>query len=142
MLQKIKPYLAACTIWLLFLLVESCQKNNPVIAPVNKQKAKAAVAAACSDVLFTYNGVDITYQIKIGGSTYEMRSDGLYDITGGGIRHSSTNSGSKIQGLCFTNKTMTKFFPDTDPDRRYKLKVAIHSIIIRSSAKGKVVSFK
>src|SRR5205814_9770539 len=85
---------------------------------------------------------NVNYQIKIGGSTYEMRSDGLYDITGGGIRHSSTNSGSKIQGLCFTNKTMTKFFPDTDPNRRYKLKVAIHSIIIRSSAKGKVVSFK
>lgn len=80
------------------------------------------------------------YQLKIGTTTYEMRSDGLYDISGGG--QSMAVPMSTLDD-CFTNRHKKTFIPHaTNPDRKFKLKVAIHYFLIRSAAKGKVVSFK
>lgn len=76
------------------------------------------------------------YLLKIGTTTYQMTADGL--IEGSGLPLDRPIGIMSIG--CFTNKREKKDFPSGD--RKYRLKVAIHSILIRSSVKGKVVSLK
>jgi hypothetical protein len=74
-----------------------------------------------------------SYRLKIGSTTYQMTQDGLVNVSSMAIQ-------SVAADACITNKRRTQNF--YDGDRAYKLKVAIHSILVRSSVKGKVVSFK
>lgn len=84
---------------------------------------------------------NIANSFKIGSNIYELRSDGLY-INGvpqtGVIEQMSFDA---FADPCFSGKKTSFYYPP-GTTKRYKLKAAIHSIGIRSSAKGKIVSYK
>jgi hypothetical protein len=147
------------------------------------------------DVDFTFDDAENTifndsYQFKISDDTYEMRTDGLYNLSNGALtifrQYSnslmtylpkyaipgtglfptaylspdgsdySTNSAVDVtlmdeilnddnfditNDICVTNVRHKGTYPYGN-DRRFELKVAVHHFLVRSSAKGKVVSFK
>lgn len=72
------------------------------------------------------------YQLKVGNTVYAMTSD-LETSSSGGI--------SPMMIGCISNKRRTKDVTAPDGSRKFKLKVALNSIWVRSSAKGKVVSY-
>lgn len=79
------------------------------------------------------------YQLKIGTALYQMKTDGLYNITGGPV---ASGNATTLADACFSNHHNKKRFTTSDGSKMFKLKVAINSWLVRSGAKGKVVSFK
>jgi hypothetical protein len=81
-----------------------------------------------------------SYSFKVAGDTYELKSDGLYI---NGVFQPATAMEPPTTGkpLCYAGRTQ-RFDEPAGLGKRYKLEVAVHSIGFRSSAKGKVVSFK
>ena len=80
------------------------------------------------NTLFNYQ-----YRVKIDSSIYEMKEDGLFNI--------ATNTYLKMSDGCLTVKrNFTEYEHSTN--LLFRVKVAINTIGFRSSAKGKVVSFK
>jgi hypothetical protein len=73
------------------------------------------------------------YLIKIGGTVYEMKTDGLYDVLTG-------SQAKQLSDDCFSNHHASNSY--IVGDRKFKIKAAINSWLIRSGAKGKVVAFK
>jgi hypothetical protein len=78
----------------------------------------------------------------VGTSVYEIKEDGLYinGVLAGGSVERTAGGAQTMRPLCFGGKNTAFFYPESY--RRFKLKVAVHSIWFRSSAKGKVVSYK
>jgi hypothetical protein len=86
------------------------------------------------------------YKVKIGCDVYELREDGLYNISGtgskGGIKNQTNINGRTTDGSCFSNRRNSDFqFVSLPQDERVKKKVAIHSFFVRSSVKSKVVYY-
>lgn len=80
-----------------------------------------------------------SYSFKVGSSLYELRSEGLYV---NGILQDDGGASMSFGTVCKSNKKR-KAFPTFDNDtRRFKIKVAIHSIAVRSGVHGKVVHYK
>lgn len=77
--------------------------------------------------------MNLNNQFKIGTEIYTLREDGMYVSSG------SPQEAKQLGPMCFTNRRKRKEFPGADPSERYILKVAIHSLIFKASAKGKVV---
>lgn len=80
------------------------------------------------------------YSFKIGTDVYQLKTDGIYV---NGIIQDASNArmGGTTAIDCFGKRKSAYDYPP-GTNKRYKLKVAVHSIIVRSEAKGKVVSFK
>lgn len=82
------------------------------------------------------------YSFKIGASVYQFRTDGFYKD---GVLQAGTES-NKIMSpagpTCKSNKKRNAFAEYENGTRRFKLKVAINSWLIRSGVKGKVVHYK
>ena len=79
-----------------------------------------------------------SYSFKIGSDVYQLRSDGIYI---NGVNQDQNARTTAASALCFSRRRHTFDYPP-GTNRRYKVKVAVHSIVIRGEAKGKVVSFK
>ncbi|HEV8083708.1 MAG TPA: hypothetical protein VGP55_10920 [Chitinophagaceae bacterium] len=74
------------------------------------------------------------YQLQISNDTYQMTDNGLVLVGGG-------NASPLTSSPCFTNRR--KWSPRIiAANRAFQVKAAIHFTLIRSSAKGKVVSYK
>jgi len=95
---------------------------------------------------FTFDDAENTVfnnqnKFKIGTNIYELKVDGLYIngvFQGDGGSQFVTNAANP----CISGRRHNFYSEVQVPNRKYKLKVAVHSIGIRSSAKGKVVSLK
>lgn len=73
------------------------------------------------------------YSFKIGQDVYQLRADGIY------LNGVSQDQNARISSPdCFSRKKIGPWDYPGD-GKRYRLKVAVHTIIIRGSAKGKVV---
>ena len=71
------------------------------------------------------------YQLTVGSTVYTMNTE---------LQPATTGASPMLIG-CISNKRKTKDITSPDNTRQFKLKVALNSIWIRSSAKGKVVSY-
>ncbi len=71
------------------------------------------------------------YQLKIGTTVHTLNTD---------LQPAATGASPMLIG-CISNKRRPKSFTSPDGSRKFELKVALNSIWIRSSAKGKVVSY-
>jgi len=76
------------------------------------------------------------YSFKIGQDVYQLRSDGTY------LNGVSQDQNARITAPdCYSRKKVGPYDYPGD-GKRYRLKVAVHNIIVRGTAKGKVVAQK
>jgi hypothetical protein len=96
------------------------------------------------DILdFTFGDAENTifnssYSFKVGINLYQLKADGMYI---NGIPQEGGAAARTQAVACLTNVKEKKPF-DISTTQRFKLKVSVTSIGLRSSARGKVVSFK
>lgn len=97
---------------------------------------------------FTFDDAENTlfnkeYQVKIGCDIYEMRENGMINLSNPEETDNTENSSNYLTESenCFSNRKQ-KTPINIDNNTQVNLKIAINSFLVRSSAKSKVVYYK